>query len=90
MNNLRCPYDSALPQPWVNRLTAAGFDPRGTVVWGYPPSYIFGVPVPLSAISAHKLLSRAAFAHHSARFLLAAWADAGVPVQAYFPRLQAR
>jgi hypothetical protein len=88
MNNLLCPYDTALPQPWVNKITDTGFDPRGTVVWGYPKGSIFGLPIPLTPISAHKLLSRAALFHHTASFLLAAWADAGVPVKAYFPRIQ--
>jgi hypothetical protein len=93
MNKLRhstltCPYDTALPQPWVNAMTAAGFDPRGLVVWGYPPRSLLGVPVPLTPITAHKLLERTTCTGYLAEYLLAAWADCGVPVQEYFPLLQ--
>lgn len=80
---LQCSYDTALPQPWVNKITALGFDPRGQVVWGYPKGSIFGIPVPLSPKAAHKLLSRAATLHLDAEYLLAAWADAGVPIKEY-------
>ena len=42
-------YDCALPQQWVDAVTDHGFDPRGQVVWGYPPeSKLMGQPLPLT------------------------------------------
>ena len=48
-------YDTALPQPWVDHCQAKGFDPRGTVVWGYPTGYAMGKPMPLTMQAARKL-----------------------------------
>ena len=42
------PYDTALPQGWVNHVTSQGFDPRGQVVWAYPKGTIWGLPMPLT------------------------------------------
>jgi len=79
MQNLSLPttyptvaYDTALPQPWVDDLISRGFDPRGVFVWAYPPTYIFGIPYPLTPIAAHKFLSRTP----NATFYIAAWLDA--------------
>ena len=48
-------FDTALPQEWVNRVTKEGFDPRSTVVWGYPKGSIFGLPLPLTAEAEQEL-----------------------------------
>ncbi len=45
-------YDTALPQHWVNAVTALGYDPRGKFVWNYDQVFLhgrntFGVPGPL-------------------------------------------
>ena len=42
------PYDTALPQDWVNEVTSKGFDPRGQVVWAYPQGTVWGLPMPLT------------------------------------------
>ena len=85
-SHITCTFDTALPQDWVNEITAAGFDPRGEVVWGYPKGSLGGLPIPLSAIAAHKLLSHKQ--HFSARFLIDTWYTCGVPVEVYFSALQ--
>ena len=51
-------YDTALPALWVDRMIRAGFDPRGLVVWAYPPGDLFGCPWPLCPKAAYKILSR--------------------------------
>jgi hypothetical protein len=38
-------FDCALPQPWVD---GHAFDVRPHFVWGYPQSYLFGLPLPLT------------------------------------------
>ena len=48
-------YDTALPQGWVDRITAWGYDPRSTVVWCYDQNVSFGLPVGLTT-EAHKKL----------------------------------
>lgn len=41
-------YDTALPQPWVDRYVHE-FDVRGKVVWGYGKGFnAFGYPFPLT------------------------------------------
>ena len=41
-------YDCALPQPWVDAVNKAGFDPRAHFVWLYDESKIFGSPAPIT------------------------------------------
>lgn len=62
-------YDTALPQPWVDLMIRQGFDPRGVVVWAYPPESLFGIPWPLSPATAHKILVRS----RSPASLIANW-----------------
>lgn len=50
-------FDTALPQDWVNLITARGFDPRGQVVWAYPHGYIYGMPMPLTEEARKALIS---------------------------------
>lgn len=50
------PYDTALPQDWVNLTTARGFDPRGQVVWAYPQGTVWGLPMPLTTEARTALL----------------------------------
>ena len=52
-------FDTALPQDWVNAMTQSGFDPRGQVVWGYPPRCSFGQPYPLTLEAILALAARA-------------------------------
>ena len=49
-------YDTALPQNWVNMCMEKGFDPRFSVVWGYPADTIMGRPFPLT-LEADEFLS---------------------------------
>lgn len=41
-------FDTALPIDWVRACCARGFDPTGSVVWGYPQGFILGQPLPLT------------------------------------------
>jgi len=41
-------YDTALPQPWVDRMADRGVDVRGRFVWGYPKGTLAGFPFPLT------------------------------------------
>jgi hypothetical protein len=39
----------------MEMLTEHEFDPRGCVVWGYPPNTTFGLPLPLTIEAADTL-----------------------------------
>jgi hypothetical protein len=41
-------FDTALPQSWVKACNNRGFDPRGSVIWGYPKDFHSGHPFPLT------------------------------------------
>ena len=41
-------YDYALPHEWMLHCIQNQFDPRPSVVWGYPAGTIMGVPLPLT------------------------------------------
>lgn len=45
-------FDTSLPQQWVDLVTDRGFDPLGSVVWGYPGTNFCGQPFPLTAEAA--------------------------------------
>ena len=81
--NITCTYDTALPQPWVNTMTASGFDPRYEVVWGYPKGSCLGFPLPLTPRAAHKLASRVG----NVELHLQVWREVGLDVEGYFPAL---
>lgn len=43
------PFDTALPQRWVDAtLAETGFDVRPHFVWAYPPNSCLGEPYPLT------------------------------------------
>jgi len=52
-------YDCALPQQWLeDAVTATRLDypmVRGTIVWLYPASHMFGIPAPLCRTTAQAL-----------------------------------
>ncbi len=41
-------FDTALPIDWVKQCTERGFNPVGSVVWGYPLRSLWGQPYPLT------------------------------------------
>jgi hypothetical protein len=44
------PYDTSLPQPWVDACRDEhNFDVRPCVVWGYGPGNALGAPLPLTS-----------------------------------------
>jgi hypothetical protein len=48
-------YDVALPQRWVDHMTAVAGDPRGHFVWSYEASPVCGEPFPTTTHGAHLL-----------------------------------
>jgi len=43
------PYDTALPQEWVDLMGTYDWDPRSSVVWLYREGDIYGRPAPLTS-----------------------------------------
>lgn len=48
-------YDVALPQRWVDHMTAVAGDPRGHFVWSYQRSPVCGEPFATTTHGAHLL-----------------------------------
>ena len=48
-------YDVALPQRWVDHMTAVAGDPRGHFVWSYEGDRVSGEPFPTTTHGAHLL-----------------------------------
>lgn len=48
-------FDTALPQPWVDRVSEAAGDPRGHFVWSYERDRIAGEPFPTTTHGVHLL-----------------------------------
>ena len=75
-------FDTALPQYWVEKMVAQGFDPRGQVVWCYPggqslatfqphgqkEASFMGDPAPLTK-EAHAMLCEDGEAHYVGELL---------------------
>lgn len=48
-------FDTALPQPWVDRVIEAAGDPRGHFVWSYAGDRVSGEPFPTTTHGVHLL-----------------------------------
>lgn len=50
------PFDTALPQDFVDECQRCGFDPRPEVVWAYPAMHhLFGIPMGVTIKATAKL-----------------------------------